>query len=115
MPLPPFSLWLEFEEYAAPYPQPDDDPACDFCNAIISKAGRHCGITIWTFGFLEYTRRFDYFTGLPRPEPESFLVPPDLLVERLERLHIERSLATLLERDGWPAHWEWHTDQEPST
>lgn len=110
-----FSLWLEFEEYGASHPQPGDDPACDFCNAIITMDGRSCGINIWTFGFIEYTRRFDESTGLPRPEPERFLLSPDLLVERLERPLIEAALSTVLDRDGWPAHWEWHDAEETTT
>ena len=110
-----FSLWLEFEEYGASHPQPGNDPACDFCNAIITMDGRSCGINIWTFGFIEYTRRFDESTGLPRPEPERFLLSPDLLVERLERPLIEAALSTVLDLHGRPAHWERHDAQETTT
>lgn len=102
-----FSLWLEFEHYADGYPQPGDDPYCDFCNAEIRSNGQSCGITVWTFGFIEYARRFDEFTGAEKTGIDRFLLPPDLLVEKLDRGLIEEAIAGLLGRSPWPAQWRW--------
>lgn len=99
-----FSLWLEFEEYAGGYPQPGDDPACDFCNACATVNGQQYGINIWTFGFVEYARRFDYRTGQAK-SPARFMLPPDLLVERLDRPTIECAILELIEQGSIPAHW----------
>ncbi|TXI50905.1 MAG: hypothetical protein E6Q50_02795 [Lysobacter sp.] len=110
-PAPTFTLWLEFETYAGGYPQPGDDPDCDFCNALVRADGRVCGLNIWTFRFLDHVRRFDEFTGEPKPAIERFLLPPDLLVERLDRALIEASIATLLLED-FPPQWCWKDEQE---
>lgn len=110
---PAFSLWLEFETYADGYPQLGDDPRRDFCNAIATVDGRRYGINIWTFDFVDYARRFDEITGQRRAQPETFMLPPDLLVERLERPVIEHAIATLLLAGPLPAHWHDRGDEEP--
>lgn len=107
-----FSLWLEFEHYADGYPQPGDDPWCDFCNALIGSNGRVCGINVWTFGFVDHARRFDEVTGAAKSAIDRFLVPPDLLVEKLDRDLIEAAIASLLARGAWPERWRWRDANE---
>jgi hypothetical protein len=107
-----FSLWLEFEHYVGGYPQPGDDPHCDFCNAEITADGQVCGITVWTFGFVEHARRSDEFTGAAKPEIDRFLLPPDLLVEKLDRGLIEEAIADLLGREPRPTQWLWRNATE---
>lgn len=106
-----FALWLEFEQYAGGYPQPDDDPDCDFCNATVRTDGRTYALNIWTFAFLEYARRFDEVSGEPKPERERFLLPPDLLVERLNRGSIEEAISALLRKGPLPMHWRVSDDE----
>lgn len=108
-----FSLWLEFEEYTDGDPQPGNDPTCDFCNAIVRMNGKAYGSDIWTFGFIDDTRRHDAFTGVPKPEIERHLLPPDLPVERLDRTLIEEAIACQLQRHPpSPVQWRWHEENE---
>jgi hypothetical protein len=100
----PFVLWLEFEQYTGGYPGPDDDPYCDFCNAILTVGDRSYGLNIWTFDYLSYARQFDD-AGNPLAEPASFLVPPDLLVERLDRDVISNAIDSILQV-GVPDTWK---------
>lgn len=99
----PFALWLEFEQYAEGYPGPEDDPTRDFCNAVLTSGGYKYGLNIWTFGFLEYAREHDDF-GNRRAQPSTFLVPPDLLVDRLDRELITAAIASVLDT-GLPESW----------
>jgi hypothetical protein len=99
-----FTLWLEFEEYADPYPSGDDDPLCDFCNAMVTVGEATYAMNIWTFAFVDIARRFDV-AGAPLDSPNIYLLPPDLLVERLDRATIERSVRDLLSKGELPANW----------
>ncbi|MBL8262198.1 MAG: hypothetical protein JNM58_07230 [Xanthomonadaceae bacterium] len=111
-PPPAFTLWLEFEQYAGGYPRPGDDPTCDFCNAIVRMDGKACGSNVWTFGFIEYTRRHDEATDQPKSEPGRFLLPPDLLVGKLARALIEEAVAFLLGQYApSPTQWQWHDEE----
>ena len=111
----PFSLWLEFEAYADTYPGPDDDPECDFCNASITIDDIVFGINIWTFGFVEYARSFDETSGEAKPEKARFLIPPDLLVDRLDRTTIEHAIHALLSQGSLPSHWIGNESTKEST
>lgn len=98
-----FDLWLEFEEYADGYPAAADDPECDFCNAVITIEAKRYAINVWTFAYIDAARRdpdADYSMTAPAP----YLLPPDLLVERLDRDVLEAAIQVLLKR-GLPNHW----------
>ena len=99
----PYVLWLEFEQYAGGYPGPDDDPGRDFCNALLTVGSKKYGLNIWTFAFLDYAREFDD-DGTRFAERARFLVPPDLLVERLDRETISAAIESLL-GSGLPSSW----------
>ena len=105
----PFDLWLEFEHYADPYPGRDDHPLCDFCNAAFSLDGMRYAINIWTFAFVEHARRLD--DGMPRDTPADYLLPPDLLVERLDRMTISLSIQDLIEKGRIPVAWRAPPDE----
>ena len=96
----PFSLWLEFEQYAGGYPGPKDDPLCDFCNAQVTVGDSLYAINIWTFAYVEKARQ---------PEDNSkvatYLLPPDFLVVRLDRATIAHSIQELLSAGGLPDSW----------
>src|SRR5262245_54140456 len=79
---PAFELWLEFEHWE---PKPDDDPTDDFFNMQVKLPdGRRYALNVWTFKFIQKARYpWPYEEGVG--EPEEYLLPPDLFVERLDR------------------------------
>ena len=89
-----FKLWLEFEEV-----DPDSwDKENDFANIHIDIAdGRHYGINVWTFKFLE--------TSIAQDIKEKsnlngrYVIPPDLFVRELTRECIHETITDLLKID----------------
>jgi hypothetical protein len=88
-----FKLWLEFEEV---------DPATwdienDFANIHVDLPdGRHYGINIWTYKFLETSIKHDLqekgsLNGV-------YIIPPDLFVKELTRNCIQQAIADLLKK-----------------
>ena len=106
-----FSLWLEFEIYEGGYPGPEDNPYCDFCNAMVTIDGVRYAATIWTFAYLEFMRTHDN-VGEELDRPRTWLLPPDLIVEKLERALITRSIAEMLREGGLPEAWRVPDSQE---
>ena len=97
---PDFSLWLEFEA-AEPW---HSDPADDFFNMIIRlRDGREYGLNVWTFKYFERARAENRESG--GALGGSYVVAPDLFVERLERTHIETVVAELLRREALSDDW----------
>lgn len=89
-----FKLWLEFEEV-----DPGNwDNKNEFCNIHVDLPdGRHYGINVWTYKFLQTAIDFDkqnhkYANG-------RYLVPPDLFVKELTRDCIELVITDLLKID----------------
>ena len=100
-----FELWLEFEHYARGYPAASDDPRVDYCNAMLTLPdGTSCGLNVWTFGYLSWLLQH-HEDGSTLEQPRRFLLPPDLLVEVLDRASIEQAIRLLL-RDGVPPQWQ---------
>lgn len=97
--VPIFQLWLEFEEW-----HDDTDLENDFFNAIVEIAdGRRYALNVWTFKYLEEARKEaiewgDKLFG-------SYLEPPDLFVEKLERTLMKNVIADLLLRQAMRAEW----------
>jgi hypothetical protein len=76
-----FELWLEFEHWAR---ADDDDPEDEFFNMEIRFSdGRTYALNVWTFKFLARARQYNRETG--ENLSGSYLYPPDLLIERLDR------------------------------
>jgi hypothetical protein len=75
-----FSLWLEFEEI-----NPNNwDIENEFCNIHIDlEDGRHYGLTIWTYKFLETAINNDKKSG--QCLHGLYQKPPDLFVKELTR------------------------------
>jgi hypothetical protein len=100
------ALWLEFELFS------DRDPECDTSGMEITLAsGKRYRLSVWTFGYLQV-----FVTGC-REEGEPYLgglymVPPDLLVERMDRATIERVVNNLILEDELEAEWEVHGAEE---
>lgn len=98
---PLFDLWLEFEEWL---PSDGDDPESDFFNMGIRLAnGTSYALNVWTFKYLQQVRERS-----KQIDPNfggKYLVPPDLLVERLDRKLLEEVVKDLIQnnelKDGW--------------
>ncbi|MCF1716684.1 hypothetical protein L0U88_18730 [Flavihumibacter sp. RY-1] len=86
-----FKLWLEFEEV-----DPGNwDIENEFANVIVDfPDGRHYGINVWTFKFLE--------TAIKHDEKENeeciYMIPPDLFVKELTRECIYQTIVDLLKK-----------------
>ena len=99
-----FELWLETE--VADRSQPANRPDRNFCNLMVKvNDGRKYALNVWTFDFVPLARRsWPYETDSP-DEPVEYLIPPDLFVESLERIVLERVISTLLERGEMKEEW----------
>lgn len=88
-----FKLWLEFEEV-----DPGNwDTDNEFANIHVDLPdGRHYGINIWTFKFLETAIKLDKESG--DNLNGSYQIPPDLFVKELTRECIEKTIADLLSK-----------------
>lgn len=86
-----FTLWLEFEEV---------DPKNwnienEFCNIHVDlEDGRHYGLTVWTYKFLETAINEDKKSG--QHLSGLYQKPPDLFVKELTRECIEQTIQDLL-------------------
>ena len=105
-----FDLWLETET-GEPRDQPANRPTEKFCNAVVTLPdSRRFAINIWTFDFLPLAR-------LPWPfedrhaSPALYVIAPDLFVESLDRLTIEKSIQELLKTGGLPNEWLAPSDE----
>jgi len=88
-----FKLWLEFEEV-----DPGNwDVENEFANIHVDLPdGRHYGINVWTYKFLETSLKLDMESG--ENLKGLYQTPPDLFVKELTRDCIERTIADLLEK-----------------
>ncbi|MFY0675612.1 MAG: hypothetical protein JXQ87_19640 [Bacteroidia bacterium] len=88
-----FNVWLEFEEV-----DPNSwDIKNDFANIHVDLPdGRHYGLNIWTFKFLETAIEMNKKNG--ENLNGLYQKPPDLFVEELTRDCIERTIEDLLEK-----------------
>jgi len=84
-----FSLWLEFEQYDG---QQTEEPGNDFCNIQIElHTGELYAINVWSF---EYMRSI--------LDEQTYIVPPDLLVQRLNRKCITEAVEHYLQDGQFP-------------
>src|SRR5688572_19576504 len=87
-----FELWLEFEHWV---PQEDDDPEDDFINMMIRlSTGTSYALNVWTYKFLERAKQ--HYQGSGDNLNGKYLLPPDLLVEKLNRRLLEDVVADLI-------------------
>jgi hypothetical protein len=88
-----FKLWLEFEEVD----KDNWDKENGFCNIHVDLAdGRHYGINVWTYKFLQTAiqddiDKQDNLSGL-------YLIPPDIFVRELTRDCIHKTISDLLRK-----------------
>jgi hypothetical protein len=85
-----FKLWLEFELYSDNW---DIENECS--NVIVDLPdGRHYGINVWTYKFLETVIKLEKITG--NNLNGLYMQPPDLFVKELTRACIEKTIQDLL-------------------
>lgn len=86
-----FKLWLEFEEV---------DPSNwnienECCNIHVDlKDGRHYGLNVWTYRFLQTAVEANQKTG--QGLNRLYQIPPDLFVKELTRDCIQQTIEDLL-------------------
>lgn len=91
---PKFTLWLEFEEV-----DPNWDIENEFCNIHVDlDDGRHYGLNVWTYNFLETAINEDIKTG--QNLSGLYQKPPDLFVKELTRQCIQQTIEDLLKIGG---------------
>jgi hypothetical protein len=106
-----FELWLEFEDWE---PRPDDDPTDDFFNMEVKLPdGRRYVLNVWTFKFL-YRARYPWPYVEGAGEPEEYLLPPDLFVDRLDRALLERVVGRLLAGGMMKPEWLCPEEDQPA-
>jgi hypothetical protein len=107
---PEFELWLEFEHCE---PKLDEDPADDFFNMQVKLPdGRRYALNVWTFKFIQKARYpWPYVEGVG--EPEEYLLPPDLFVERLDRDLLERVVKRMLVEGEMKPEWLCPPEENP--
>ena len=102
----PFNLWLEFEHWES---REGGNPEDDFFNMQVTLAcGKKYALNVWTFQYLARAVRECRQTG--EHLHGSYLPPPDLFVERLDRPLIERVVSDLLAHDGLREEWKVRGD-----
>ncbi|SHK86005.1 hypothetical protein [Chryseobacterium polytrichastri] len=86
-----FTLWLEFEEFDST----NWDKENEFCNIHVDlEDGRHYGLNVWTYSFLETAISEDEKTG--QNLSGLYQKPPDLFVKELTRECIQQTIEDLL-------------------
>ncbi|MBT8320522.1 MAG: hypothetical protein HKN52_01615 [Eudoraea sp.] len=88
-----FKLWLEFEEV-----DPGNwDTKNEFANIHVDLAdGRHYGINVWTYEFLNTAIKIAENSG--ENLKGIYQTPPDLFVKELTRECIQQVIADLLKK-----------------
>ncbi|MBM3457424.1 MAG: hypothetical protein FJX77_02655 [Armatimonadetes bacterium] len=86
-------------------PQPGDDPAANLANAQVRLPnGRRNALNMWAFRFLRRARfTWPYQEGVGGPA--QYVLPPDLLVERLDRSTLKRLVARMLPAGELRPEW----------
>ena len=86
-----FKLWLEFEH--ADFSNSDMEN--EFCNISVDLPnGKHYGINVWTYKFLETAKETDEKSG--ENLNGLYQIAPDLFVKELTRESIEKTITDLL-------------------
>jgi hypothetical protein len=106
----PFDLWLEFEVWQAAEinlgGEIKTDPPLDddfFNMAVTLSNGEKYAMNVWTYKYFDRKR-------IDGGEDHEFLggryfIPPDLLVERLDRAYLEEVVGDMVEHGSLKPEW----------
>jgi hypothetical protein len=106
-----FDLWLETElwmEHGGDPHQPANRPTENFCNVVVTlQDGRRYALNVWTFDFVPLARLdWPYAYDATKQQPLApYLLPPDLLVARLDRDTLHGIIKTMLMRGEMKSEW----------
>jgi hypothetical protein len=100
-----FDLWLEFES-GDPIDQPSNSPVENFANVVIqlTDGKRYC-LNVWTFDFVPLARYSWPYKKDTGEVPAKYVLPPDLLVERLDRVTIQDVISAMLAAGELRPEW----------
>ncbi len=99
-----FELWME-TELGEPS-QPANRPTQNFCNISVTLTdGRRYAMNVWTFDFLPLARFPFPYEPIEGEKLATYLLPPDLFIDRLDRYTIEIVIIELLENDAMKPEW----------
>lgn len=100
-----YEIMLEWER-GEPLDQPANAPCENFGNVEVKFTdGRRYALNVWTFDFLPLARYPWPYEPVANLEPASFVRPPDLFVDKLERRSIEATVRRLVEEGGLDDKW----------
>lgn len=101
----PFDLWLEFELWGSD----QGDPSDEFFNMQVTLPdGKRYALNVWTFKHL--SRAVQECRASGEHLHGSYVPPPDLFVERLDRKLLESVVADLVEQNQLPDHLLIHDE-----
>ena len=96
-----FELWLEFEHWEW---REDHDPEDDAFNMSIRLAsGETYALNVWTYKLFERLRAEDEKTGTGLSG--SYMIAPDLFVQRLDRGLVTEVFRDLIRNKGLKKEW----------
>ncbi len=99
MKTPTFQLWLEFELWEESY-----DPEEEFFNMLVTlDNGKKYALNVWTYRYLELARKENIQTT--ECLGGKYLIPPDLLIEKLDREMITEIITDLLQQKAIQQEW----------
>ena len=108
-----FELWLEFE-IGDPVDQPANSSTENFANIMITLSdGRRYSLNVWTFDFLQLVRYPWPYEKDANAVPAKYVIPPDLFVERLDRITIQAVVSDMLEAGELRPEWLVRRRQRP--
>ncbi len=94
------NLWLEFEWWTRDEGSTDDDA---FNMQVQLQNGTTYALNVWTFKALERFHRMDQTTG--ENLHGQYLIPPDLIVDRLDRQIVQEIITDLLRTKQMKDKW----------
>jgi len=102
---PNYQIWIEVET-GEPVNQDANRPTENFCNIEVKvDDGRRYALNVWTYDFLPYARfEWPYEIGLEE-KASSYVLPPDIFIERLDRPTVERAVKDLFDNNEMQDIW----------
>lgn len=83
-------LWLEFENYAEPC---IEEPDNEYCNVQVDLQNVSYALNVWSKDFM-----------IKEINEGTYVLPPDLIVDRLNRPCIEHAISEILKEGIMPQH-----------
>ena len=107
-----FELKLEFE-IGDPVDQPENRATENFAHIMIklSDGRQHC-LNVWTFDFLPLARYSWPYEENADEVPAKYVIPPDLFVERLDRITIQAVVSDMLAAGELKPEWLCTDDED---